>query len=187
MSCDKIERMFMIALLEEEKGYLSVVQKNKNRIYFFTFLALTLCWVAVIWGMSLQPADVSSETSLGFGEWLVETFLTGQMDKIHAMSAEQIAFWHHVLRKCAHFTEYMILGVLMYMTWAQSLFKYGYKILYSVCTCAAIACIDETIQLFVPGRCGKLTDILLDNSGAIMGVLLGMITVWFVKKRLRQK
>lgn len=172
----------MIALLEEEKGYLSVVQKNKNRTYFFAFLALTLCWIAVIWGMSLQPADVSSETSLGFGEWLVETFLTGQMDKIHAMSEEQIAFLHHVLRKCAHFTEYTILGVLMYMTWVQIVWKYRYKILCSVCICAAVACIDETIQLFVPGRCGQLKDVLLDSCGAITGVLLGMLAVLFMKK-----
>ncbi len=151
------------------------------------FLALTLCWIAVIWGMSLQPADVSSETSLGFGEWLVETFFAGQMDKIHAMSAEQIAFWHHVLRKCAHFIEYMILGVLMYMTWIQSIWKYRYKIFCSVCTCLAVACIDETIQLFVPGRCGQLKDVLLDSNGAITGVLFGVLAVWFMKKRLRQK
>lgn len=137
--------------------------------------------------MSLQPADVSSETSLGFGEWLVETFLAGQMDKIHAMSAEQIAFWHHVLRKCAHFIEYMILGVLMYMTWSHSLWKYGCKVICNICTCVAVACIDETIQLFVPGRCGQLKDVLLDSSGAITGVLFGVLVVLFMKKRLRQK
>ena len=31
---------------------------------------------------------------------------------------------------------------------------------------------DETIQLFVPGRCGQPTDVLLDCCGALTGVVL---------------
>ena len=38
--------------------------------------------------------------------------------------------------------------------------------------CLAVACVDETIQLFVPGRAGRLTDVGIDTLGAALGIVL---------------
>ena len=48
---------------------------------------------------------------------------------------------------------------------------------WKVYLCAAvflllIPSIDETIQLFVPGRAGMITDVMIDCCGAATGVVL---------------
>ena len=47
---------------------------------------------------------------------------------------------------------------------------------------ALVACMDETIQRFVPGRSGQLKDVALDCAGALVAVLL----LWGVCK-LRER
>ena len=61
---------------------------------------LTVCaavWLLVIWGHSCMPAAQSS-TESGAVLTVVQTLLPWMTD--------------HVLRKCAHFAEYAVLGVL---------------------------------------------------------------------------
>ena len=56
-----------------------------------------------------------------------------------------------------------------------------------LCTLSAMA--DETVQLFVPGRSGQVTDVLLDSAGALAGIifvlLVGKIGMVWAKKRHR--
>ena len=40
---------------------------------------------------------------------------------------------------------------------------------------------DETIQLFVPGRSGQVTDIWIDFSGVMTGLLVGLILLGLVR------
>lgn len=40
---------------------------------------------------------------------------------------------------------------------------------------------DETIQLFVPGRSGQVTDIWIDFSGVTTGLLVGLILLGLVR------
>ena len=40
---------------------------------------------------------------------------------------------------------------------------------------------DETIQLFVPGRSGQVTDIWIDFSGVMTGLLVGFILLGLVR------
>lgn len=92
------------------------------------------------------------------------------------LSPHQIAFWHHVIRKCAHVTEYAILGVLLWRV-VHSSFSFaaqrparcfGFALL-----CAAFyASTDETHQIFVPHRQPLVTDVLLDTSGAALGLAM---------------
>ena len=86
----------------------ATILKHKKAI----FITLTLIWTCIIFTFSLQPADASSELSQGFGRWVVETFCPRLIEYMESMSQVQLDFWHHILRKCGHFTEYCILGVL---------------------------------------------------------------------------
>ena len=77
-----------------------------------------------------------------------------------------------VVRKCAHFTEYMVLGIL-----ATHAFDFEGRRTFDVLLPTAvflllIPSIDETIQLFVPGRAGMITDVMIDCCGAATGVVL---------------
>lgn len=79
-----------------------------------------------------------------------------------------------IVRKTAHFTEYAILGVLFYLFYRQTLpQKNGLQLfVLAILSSFLYACTDEIHQLFVPGRSGQFTDVLVDTLGAFCGCLL---------------
>ena len=151
---------------------------SKRTIY----LLLTLLWVAVIFSFSLQPATTSSEVSRGVGEWLVETFVPFLSERLEAMPVEQLEFLHTLLRKAGHFSEYFVLGILAMLSVLQT--KVRYRLLSARSFCVLVAAVDETIQLFVSGRSGQVTDVMLDGVGALCGiaVLMGVRKILIGKK-----
>lgn len=84
-------------------------------------------------------------------------------------SPETIQTVNHVVRKCAHFCEYLVLSVLLY----RALRGGGRSRVVAACASIAIAGVyslsDEFHQIFVPGRVAALTDCLVDVSGAAAG------------------
>ena len=46
---------------------------------------------------------------------------------------------------------------------------------------------DETIQLFVPGRSGQITDVWLDTAGYLAGALLTLLLFSLCRKRPKQR
>jgi VanZ family protein len=50
-------------------------------------------------------------------------------------------------------------------------------------TVVAVPSVDETIQLFVDGRSGQVTDVLIDCAGACTGVLL----TWLASRVRRRR
>lgn len=80
-----------------------------------------------------------------------------------------------VLRKLAHATEYALLGVMaaLYFHESGKLLKScgRHHLLYIGFTAAFL---DETIQLFVPGRSGQIADVWIDLAGFLpaMGIVM---------------
>ncbi len=74
-----------------------------------------------------------------------------------------------ILRKAAHLVEYGILAIL----WLRALTAGGAPrrraFLLSILFCAAFAVSDEIHQLYVPGREGRVSDILIDVLGILAG------------------
>lgn len=139
-------------------------------------LTITLLWVMVIFSFSLQPADTSSQLSLGVGHWLIDLLPSAIEDKLMAMSQAQLKFLHTLLRKAGHFSEYFILGMLSMITVLQT--KLRYKRWTGLGFCLLVASVDETIQLFVSGRSGQVSDVVLD----LVGALCGIVVLMFVRK-----
>lgn len=148
--------------------------KNKKMI----FTILTFVWVAVIFSFSLQPGEVSGDMSGSFLRKILEWFAPGVFEQLDTMPQEQLEFWHTVLRKCAHFSEFAVLGVLSSMTLLQT--KLSRRGLIAMGFCLAVAAMDETLQLFVDGRAGRVVDVMIDGAGAGCGVLAVIIGVWVV-------
>lgn len=146
---------------------------------------------------SARPAEVSSEDSRSVGVLIGEIFIPG----FEGWSAEeQNAFAEkvdHPVRKTAHAAEYAVLGLLTAGAYiggeSAEAFKVNYKKTVNVrdsrekmsisrgivipwVITTAYAGTDELHQLFVPGRSGQVSDVLLDSAGALIGlaVLGGM-------------
>ena len=85
-----------------------------------------------------------------------------------------------IVRKLANFTEYFILGLLMY-----NLFKEKNKAFnISLFNCILYAIFDEIHQLFVAGRTCKLLDIGIDALGSFVGIIIFITFKKMIHKKL---
>lgn len=116
-----------------------------------------------IWTNSLVPGEGSGSLSLA-----VVDNVRAALDCLGLPSGWVTNF---IVRKGAHFTEYAVLGVLAARAFGLAGPPRGSGgALLTVCTVLVLVpALDETIQLFVPGRSGLLTDVLIDLSGAACG------------------
>jgi len=71
--------------------------------------------------------------------------------------------WDTVLRKCAHVTEYAILGALLLRALGRELPAFLAAVAY--------AATDEIHQHFVRGRHASPIDVAIDAAGVALGVL----------------
>lgn len=138
--------------------------RRANRLVSIGWLIAAVAMVCLIWGNSLVPGTGSSGISLSV------------MGAIRAALADlglpYAWVTNFVVRKCAHFTEYAVLGVLASQALGPSLASNRRAYLVLALVLIAVPSIDETIQLFVPGRAGMVTDVLLDCCGAATGSVI---------------
>ena len=116
----------------------------------------------LIWGNSLLPGDVSGAISDA-----VKTILMPIVELLFP-GAGSSGGGGGLLRKVAHFTEFTCLGLCL--TWLLSMLgkHKAMPLLFGFLT----ACVDETIQAFVPGRNPSPVDVAIDTSGVITGMIL---------------
>lgn len=134
--------------------------------------ALLVCNLVFIWGNSLLPGEVSGAVS----DWvkdMVHIVLPGEAQESNG---------GFLLRKLAHFTEFGALGMLLGWLFGMLQKGKGYPLLLG---CLA-ACIDETIQVFVPDRGPGIRDVLIDTSGVVAGILLLHLGYLCMKKKKRK-
>ena len=151
-------------------------KKNKSVVW----LIITVVWMTVIFCFSAQPADVSTDTSLHVGMAIGHMIVPGfsEMPKEEQIDyAEKIEF---PVRKTAHATEYAILGCLLTNLCLSLSMRKAY--MWGWLMGSAYAATDEFHQLFVPGRSGQITDVMLDSVGCLAGCLLIYLILCTVRK-----
>jgi hypothetical protein len=137
-----------------------------------------VAWVCFIWGNSLLAGPESDANSLWFARLLSPAFgVAGITD---------IALIDHIVRKTAHFCEYLVLGLLAIGAFRPSLRGDSHAdgvsatrrgLARPIVLAAIVPVVDECIQLGVPGRSGQPTDVLLDMCGAATGLLIGLLVL----------
>ena len=137
----------------------------------FLLTFLTVVMMALIFFFSTEPAERSDRTSGQLSMTVIKAlhpdYDTYTQERKDALFADV----QHIVRKCAHFTEYMILGILLRMCLESWFGKRSRLNLYSLGTGTLYACTDELHQLIIDGRSGQITDVLLDGCGVLIGVL----------------
>ncbi len=78
--------------------------------------------------------------------------------------ATGLGTWDTILRKCAHATEYAILGALLLRALWREVPAFAAGVAYAVT--------DEIHQAFVRGRHAAPLDVLVDAAGVLAGILL---------------
>ena len=157
---------------------------TKNYIVRPVFLIFAVIWMITVFKFSNQPADTSQNTSLNLTKRIVNVFFAGKS----SIEKEQITDkLDPYIRKLAHFTLYAIGGILIANYINTYNIKDKNKIIYSIGIGATYACTDEFHQLFVEGRSGQLTDVLIDSLGVATGVCIFLCVITIFKKLFQYK
>lgn len=162
-------------------------KKKPNRTWSNIAGVLAVIWMCVIFSFSAQTQEESGAVSEGFSYRVINT--TGRILHLNIDDARirEIAnAIDHFVRKGAHMTEYAILAILLYI-W---LGRWQMQHIKTACLAAVLAvvyaCSDEFHQLFVPGRAGRVSDVLIDSAGAVLGLALFLIMRTCVGKAVKK-
>ena len=132
---------------------------------------LLLVWIIVIFSFSNQNGEESSGISDKVGARIVN--LVDDFASMNWSIEEKnaaIAKIAYPIRKMAHMFEYAILALLAYISFSN------YVI--SIIIVFANGAVDELHQLFIPGRAGRFTDVLIDTTGGLIMLAL----IWLFNK-----
>jgi len=148
-------------------------------VHWFRRWWTALAWAVVISTLSTESfsAENTSRVIIPILHWV---FPHTSLDTLFAI--------HHVLRKCAHFTEYFILSLLIlrgirgqrretHLRWA----------LLAILIVAGYASLDELHQAFVPGRTPAFTDVLLDTTGGVAAQIVAALFALRIRARDRRQ
>lgn len=164
---------------------------------------LVVAWIGFIFSHSLQTGAESSSVSGEIVRLMSQLFPT----VTSWFTSDQLQFF---IRKLAHFSEYAILGLWLWLFWLKvtqvivtKLTRPTYQaqpkqrryslrecrtlmwltVMFSALSGLVTAVMDETLQTFIPNRAGLLTDVWIDFSGLI--IMLSFIAIiWYqINKR----
>ena len=156
----------------------------KKRISVALFSCLCAFWIGFIWVNSLQVGEVSGEMSGSVTDG-INQFLGRFIDGFYISG--------YAVRKLAHFLEFAVLALLFCFDYyfifkidKSSPFRRYALVGVALPSAMGVASVDESIQLFVDGRVGSFTDVLIDSSGALLATAIFLGVLW-VRERLNKR
>ena len=138
--------------------------------------SMVVVWMGVIFFFSAQPGDTSGALSGGVTAWVF-----GVVDWMTPFMTLDFESFHSFVRKAAHFFVYAVLGLLMLRALVLSgddeVFAKR-QVVWAWVLSTVYAVFDEVHQLFVPGRSGEVSDVVLDSAGAVAGIAVYVVWRW---------
>lgn len=148
------------------------------------FLVLMILWMAVIFAFSSRTGSVSSGDSNRVG-MLAGKMIFRDFSKWPDYKQQEFAKKvDHPIRKTAHGLEYAVLGILAFFTIYRQK-NISVIVAWALATCYAAT--DEIHQLFVPGRAGRITDVIIDSTGAIVGIIFVWLCVKVIDTKIKRR
>ncbi len=149
-----------------------------NKILKILFPVLTVLCMAFILTNSMQTA-VKAEKKQGIVVEVVEKVATKVAKKEVRLSKENT----DSISKTAHVFEFALFSAFL----TVSLFLFGKQlkgVYEKVLLCGMfLAITDEHLQLLAKGRGSKLTDVLVDLAGIMIGYVIARLIVKFTRRK----
>ena len=153
-------------------GTFKALRKNKK--VFHTILVIL--WMFVIFNFSSQNGSKSTKTSDVVTSMVVNvTTNVTNKDISREEVKKKVEDSTFLVRKTAHFTEYLILGILVFQLLSDYTKISKKTIIFSLLICYLYAVSDEVHQIFIPGRTAKIMDTFIDGAGSLFGIILANI------------
>ena len=130
-------------------------------------------WIAAILWLGIivtESTNLGSADNTGQILYRLLHFLLG-LDPTH------FPLWHFLIRKSGHFIGYFTLSWLLFRAWRDTFPLSGrnWSIEWariSFFMAALVACLDEWHQTYLPSRTGRLHDVVLDSSAALIAQIV---------------
>mgnify|MGYP003291680713 FL=1 len=138
--------------------------KTRKTYVAISWVLVAVCMI-IIFYLSAQSGEESSDLSSSFVATILQYF--------------NISIDEAVMRTFAHMLEFMGLSVLLfnatYATWEKKItpiIAFAGTVFYAIT--------DEIHQIFVPKRAFQVSDILVDSTGALIGVTASFVILNFI-------
>ena len=153
-------------------------KKRRKKIGSVIIAVLALITYFHIIRFSSKPGEISAQQSESLSE-----FIVGIFEKISKtdfdLTEDQFFRFESFIRKAAHFSEYALLGFLVYslfLLWGKIDFKAAGQ---SFLLVVSLASFDEFLQIFIPERFALVKDVVIDSIGCVAGMLM-MRFIYFI-------
>ena len=144
-----------------------------HRAMRIVLIILSSLILAFIWLNSFLPAEISQKIS-------------NMAQKILGIESTQYA-----VRKAGHFTEFLFLGLFLSLLVNTVVKRIKDRFFCLSFFAIFVPLMDETIQLFSPGRSAEVKDIWIDIGGSLVGcavaIVLLLISAFISSRRLKIK
>ena len=166
------------------------MSKKTRLILAYIFLALSILMNGFLVFQSCLPANSSMEWSN------VALNVAKEILPSKTNPDGSVTIWNNVngsdfIRKLiGHFSFYLIDGALVSLF---TYFLFGFtknknlSLLIILIVGVLFSILTEIIQIFVPGRAGDITDMLLNLSGYLLGCVIVILIVYLIYRHKKKK
>ena len=150
-------------------GTFKALRKNKKLFHSI----LVIIWMLVIFNFSSQNGSKSTKTSDVVTSMVVNvTTSVTNKDIPREEVKKKVEDSTFLVRKTAHFTEYLILGILVLQLLSDYTKINKRMLIVSLIICYLYAVSDEVHQIFIPDRTAKVLDTFIDGAGSLVGITI---------------
>ncbi len=151
------------------------MKKTTPRLVLCAILIALL--LTLIWGNSCLNGETSGELSGWVGELI---------GRILPFLSPDSQYGHLILRKLGHFSEFAALGLCLGWLFGMLMQRKKLALILPLAGGIVAAAIDETIQVFIPGRYSSIVDVGIDTCGVLAG-LAALYLLCFLLQKLRRE
>ncbi len=149
-----------------------IIVSKKVKYKRLIFGMLVIIWMMVIFNFSAQNAEKSSAASTAVTEKVVKVVVKDYEQMPKSKQEKLFDKFQFFVRKTAHFSEYALLGILIWLLLMAYNVSVKYRGVASLVISAIYASTDEFHQTFSDGRSPQIKDVCIDSSGALVGILI---------------
>lgn len=143
----------------------------KRRVIFWTLSIFTMFFIFLMSHKDATTSNSLSVTLVNLCGFLGLDVTSSNFDIIHTL-----------IRKLGHISEFFFLAFCLYNALiCDFTFKKSVFLAFIISFLYAIS--DEFHQLFIPGRCGNITDVMIDSLGMLLFISILLIYKNIIKSR----
>lgn len=151
-------------------------KKDLTMLSRIFLIILVFFWMFVIYQFSADvAADSQSLSDAVVNQFykIVYHFTGKRLDLV--LSVANKALLGYFFRKMAHVFIFFILSIFTMLFLFTFKINMWLRMVITLLFCGGYALLDEYHQMFVEGRGSSLKDVLIDSSGAFLGILVSLI------------